>query len=181
MPSQAFTVAKKIGRWFEALVRAEIMKMATDKRANIRLIDTDRQSYQQKQGNDCLIYLTTPDGTIHRCKLEIKLDRMSQATGNVYLDLDSINKSDSPIWAIGLPEGEPVEVKYQGIRFTVGRTIRVYTMFHKHLAPYARQCPRRSIGGEFKLSNPTPAKAEFLAQPFINKFRTIELAPQINQ
>jgi hypothetical protein len=173
--TEFFVKQKTIGRWFEALMEAEIYNIAGRMGYEVKIIDTDKRGYQQKKGTDRLLILIKPDGSRFPCNFEFKIDLMSQDTGNVYLDLDSIAKSDSPIWAYGLPEGEKVKVTYKGLTFESGRTIKVYTMFHDKLAPYAQNLPATRRGGEFRVQNPTPEKTSFLGQDFVKHWSTINL------
>src|SRR6185503_10039392 len=95
----------------------------------MRVVDTDGWSYRYKKGVDVMVEVLG-----QRCGLELKLDAMSETTGNVCIDLDSINKTTSAIWIYGLPNG--------------GR-IDCYSMLISNLAPFARQYPIKRKIGEF--------------------------------
>jgi hypothetical protein len=59
---------------------------------------------------------------------------MSEQTGNVCIDLDSINKSTASIWIFGLPYKSKIDL---------------YAVLLSDLAPYARNWPIKRPAGEF--------------------------------
>ena len=120
-----------------------------------RVIDVDHWGYRHKKGRDIIVEVKG-----QRCSLELKYDRMSEKTGYVCLDLDSINKTDSAIWLYGLPRGNEVDV---------------YSMRISDLAPFARNYPLKKPVGEFKQLAALVPKNVFLSQPFVFKFKTINL------
>ena len=120
-----------------------------------RVIDTDGWAYSAKKGVDVVVEIKGA-----RCGIEFKYDRMSEQTGNVCIDLDSINKTTSAIWIYGLPNG--------------GR-IDCYTMQVKDLAPFARGWPNKKRVGEFSLECALIPKSTFVSQTFIKKWKTIEV------
>lgn len=160
MPSVAFLKQKKVGRWFEALVRPELSAMG------LEVIDTEKERYRFKKGRDCLVRIKNPDGTYKRneqgyviqCNIEVKYDAMSETTGNVCIDLDSINKSTSAIWILGL---------------SVGSQIDLYGAFLADLGPYAISHPNKRPVGEFQQLASLIPKDEFISLPFIKKLKTI--------
>jgi hypothetical protein len=90
----------------------------------------------------------------------MKFDVMSELTGNVCIDLDSLEKSISPIWVYGLPsEGQ----------------ISLYTMFLSDLRVFAHSWPIKRPVGEYGLPGALVPKEVFLSQSFIRKFKTINL------
>ena len=175
MATSYFYKQKKIGRWFEAILRKDLLEMARREGRNIHIIDSDKQSYSKKKGNDFLIRLQTGINKFDVCKCEAKIDLMSQETGNAYIDIDSIQKSDSPIWFFGYPEGELMKVTYKGSSFQCGRYLKVYKCFLQELAPYALRLPRNVRGGEFRQQNPAPPKSLFLGQKFMQYHKTIDI------
>lgn len=153
MPSQAFVKAKRVGRWFEGLVDPVLSEMG------FQVIDTDKRRYNEKKGSDRIVKIFK-NGRWHVCKLEMKFDVLSEQTGNVAVDLDSIKKSDSPIWIYGLPEGNRIDC---------------YSMLLSDLAPFAQNWPTKCPGGEFGGLLALIPKHTFLGQKFVHKFKTIEL------
>ena len=146
MPSVAFIRQKEVGREFEKLMMPVLEGMG------FRVIDTDHWSYESKRGQDVVVEIQG-----ERCSLEFKLDKLSESTGNVAIDLDSIDHTKSAIWIYGLPEGNQIQV---------------YAMFIKDLAPFARNYPRKNIG-EFKRPCSLIPKAVFITQPFVKQLKTI--------
>lgn len=128
MPSKLFTIQKLIGREFEQALMPVLADMG------FRVIDVDTWGYKHKKGRDIIVEIKG-----QRCSLELKLDKMSEKTGYVCLDLDSINKTSSAIWLYGLPRCNEVDV---------------YSMKIQDLAPFARNWPIKRLLGEFK--NPAP-------------------------
>src|ERR1051325_42173 len=126
MPSPSFVKQKKVGRYFENLLDPVFLEMG------FKVYDSDHLRYQQKKGWDKELEIKGV-----RSKVELKYDAMSEQTGNVFIDLDSIRKSSSAIWIIGLPEGSKVDV---------------YAMELAHLGPYAESYPIKRPGGEFGIS-----------------------------
>jgi hypothetical protein len=97
MPTLSFIKAKSIGRKFESQVRDALREVGKEK--GIELIDSETLSYSQKKGWDCEIRLASGD----KCKIEIKLDSMSELTGNVCIEESAVRQSIAPIWVYGLP------------------------------------------------------------------------------
>jgi hypothetical protein len=162
MPSKSFIQAKQVGRQFEALIRPELVSIG------LEVIDSDNQRYEIKKGYDCLVRVKNPDGTYKRNdngvvvqnRLEIKYDKMSEQTGNVCIDLDSISKSTASIWIFGLP---------------YNATIDTYAVLLSDLAPYALSWPNRLPAGEFRAPAAIIPKDTFTSLPFVKKFKTIDL------
>jgi len=148
-PSQSFTIQKIIGREFEQAMIPHLEE------AGLRVIDVDHWSYNQKKGRDVIV-----ETQGHRNSIEFKFDKLSEKTGNIVIDLDSINKTSSAIWIYGLPEGDKVHT---------------YTMRITDLAPFARAWPIRRCVGEFSQPVALVPKSTFLSQPFVFKFKTINL------
>ena len=148
-PSSSFTIQKLIGREFEQAMIPVL------EQTGFRVIDVDWWSYSHKKGRDLIV-----EAKGQRCSLELKLDKMSEKTGYVCLDLDSINKTDSAIWLYGLPRGNEVDV---------------YSMKIQDLAPFARNWPIRRDLGEFRQPCALVKKDTFLSQSFVHKFKTINL------
>jgi hypothetical protein len=149
MSSRRFVVQKLIGREFEQALMPVLEEMG------FRVIDVDHWGYKHKKGRDIIVEVK---GT--RCSLELKYDLMSEKTVYVCLDLDSINKTDSAIWLYGLPRGNEIDV---------------YSVRISDLAPFARNWPVKRLLGEFKQSCALVKKETFLSQPFVFKFKTINL------
>jgi hypothetical protein len=120
-----------------------------------RVIDVDHWGYKYKKGRDIIVEVK---GT--RCSLELKYDKMSEKTGYVCLDLDSINKTSSAIWLYGLPKGNEVDV---------------YSMRISDLSPFARNWPIKRPAGEFRQLVALVPKATFIGQKFVYPFKTINL------
>ena len=162
MPTQSFIQAKKVGRWFERLMKPELETIG------LEVIDSDKQRYEIKKGFDCLVKVKNPDGTYKRNgqgvviqnRLEIKYDKMSEQTGNVCIDLDSINKSTSSIWIFGLPYNAKIDT---------------YAVLLSDLAPYALSWPNCLPAGEFRAPAAIIPKDTFTSLPFVKKFKTIDL------
>jgi hypothetical protein len=119
------------------------------------VLDSEHLKYAQKKGWDCEVRING-----ERCKVEIKFDAMSETTGNVCLEIPALRQSVSPIWIIGLPQGPKIDL---------------YTAFLKDLLPYAEAHPNKRLVGEFRVPAALPSKTEFISQPFIKHFKTINL------
>jgi len=160
MSSTAFKQKKKEGIWFQELLYPHLESLGME------VIDSDKERYEVKKGYDCLMRIKNPDGSYKRSeagyiiqdRLEIKLDKMSEQTGNVFIDLDSIRKSTASIWIYGLPEGSRIDC---------------YATFLADLGPYAESYPIKRPGGEFGLSGALLPKPTFISLPFVKKFKTI--------
>lgn len=155
MPSRSFVVQKLIGREFEQAMIPVLQEKG------MRVIDVDHWKYRDKRGRDVIVEVKG-----QRCSLEMKYDRMSEKTGRICIDLDSMNKTDSAIWLFGLPRGLEIDV---------------YATKTTDLAPYAYQYIKMHPGalqrvGEFKQECLMIPKPVFTSLPFISKFKTIELA-----
>jgi hypothetical protein len=154
MPTASFVKAKKTGRWFEAQVRGVLREVGKEK--GIEVIDSENLSYRQKKGWDCEVRLASGA----RCKVEVKLDQMSEATGNVCLELLALDQSISPIWVYGLPsEGQ----------------ICLYTAYRDDLRAFAQFWPIKRPVGEYGVVASLIPKGVFLSQPFVKKFKIIKL------
>jgi hypothetical protein len=149
MPSASFVKQKKVGRYFENLLDPVFIEMG------FKVYDSDHLRYQQKKGWDKELEIKGV-----RSKVELKYDAMSEQTGRVCLDLDSINKSIAPIWIIGLPSEAKIDT---------------YSVLLSDLAPYAINHPYKLLVGEFKQPAALPKIQEFTSQPFVKKFRVINL------
>jgi hypothetical protein len=149
MPTQAFIKAKQVGRHFENLLDPIFIEMG------FKVYDSDHLRYQDKKGWDKELEINGK-----RSKVELKYDAMSEQTGNVCIDLDSIEKSEAAIWIIGLPEGNRVDC---------------YSMLLSDLAPYALQWPIKREVGEFRQQAALIPKVTFIGQDFVKKFKTIHL------
>jgi hypothetical protein len=153
MPTQAFTKQKQVGVGFEALVDPVLREKGFE------IVDTDSWSYRRKQGVDRVVKING-----QQCNLEMKFDKMSEATGNVALELKAIGHSISPIWIYGFPQASEIDL---------------YTMFLKDLKQYAFQYYKTRPGaikrageyGDWILLVP---KCEFIIQPFVKNFKTIK-------
>lgn len=161
MPSVAFKQKKKEGIWFQELLYPHLEALGME------VVDSDKERYEVKKGYDCLVRIKNPDGTYRRNedgqviqdRLEIKFDKMSEKTGNVFIDLDSVRKSTASIWITGLPDGTKIDC---------------YAMFLADLGPYAESYPIKRPGGEFGGLGALIPKASFIALPFVKKFKTIQ-------
>jgi len=163
MPTQAFIKQKKIGRWFEGLMRPELEQMGFE------VIDSDKQKYQIKKGYDCILRIKNSDGIYRRNdrgqiiqdRAEFKYDEMSEQTGNVCIDLDSIQKSISAWWFFGLKEGNQIEV---------------YLTEILSLAPFAQSWPvKKRVGENGWVEAAIVPKSVFKSQQFIKHFKTIPI------
>ncbi|GEM_PF-3151654 len=160
MPTAAFVKAKSEGRKFEK----QVFKLLEESGAYV--IDTDNLPYQQKKGCDCYIKLLNSDGTFKRdprgyviCQpVEIKLDKMSEQTQNVCIDLDSLEKTNAVVWIFGLPEGDRIDV---------------YAVMTAELALYAKNCARRAFGGEYGMEVALIPKEQFIASKLTSKWKSI--------
>jgi hypothetical protein len=126
------------------------------KAKGIEVIDSERLSYRHKKGWDCEVRL--PSG--ERCKMEIKLDALSETTGNVCIEDSAIRQSISPIWVYGLPQNAQIDL---------------YTMYLSDLATYVASWPIKRLVGEFQLPAALIPKHIFISLPFVKKFKTINL------
>lgn len=119
----------------------------------MEVVDSENLRYREKKGYDCLVKI---NGAASR--LEFKYDVLSEQTGQVFIDLDSIRKSTAPIWIIGLPS----EAR-----------IYTYSVLLSDLAPYAEAWPTKVPGGEFRQQGALISKDVFINLPFVKRFRTI--------
>ena len=149
MPSRSFVVQKLIGREFEQAMIPVLQEIG------FRVIDVDGWKYSQKKGRDVIVEIQG-----HRSSIEFKYDRMSEKTGQVCIDLDSLNKTDSATWIYGFPEGE---------------VIHTYSMKTTELGPYAIKWPIRRAVGEFRQECALIPKRTFTSLPFVYKLKTINL------
>lgn len=154
MPTQSFVQQKRIGRQFEAQVRDVLREVG--KKKGIEVIDSEKLKYQQKKGWDCEVRLASGA----RCKVEIKLDQMSELTGNVCIEESAIRQSISPIWVYGLPQNAKIDL---------------YTMYLSDLATYVASWPVKRPVGEFRGLAALIPKEVFLSQSFVRKFKSINL------
>jgi hypothetical protein len=153
MPTASFTKQKAKGREFETRM------MNVCRQVGSHVVDLDKQSYKVKAQGDFIVKVPK-NGQWYSNFVECKLDQMSETTGNVAIDLDSINKSNPAIWIYGLPASQ---------------TIEVYTMFLKDLGPFAQAWRIKRPAGEFGLPVALIPKATFTAQPLVKHFKTIEV------
>lgn len=147
MPTVAFKQAKVKGRYFESLMRRELLVMGFE------VLDSDHLKYRDKKGWDCEVRIKG-----ERCKVEFKYDEASEITGNVCVELASLRQSIAPIWIYGLPEGNQ---------------IYTYAVYLADLAPYVLRWPITRLGGEFATPLALIPKSTFLRQPFIKKLKVI--------
>lgn len=120
-----------------------------------KVYDSDHLKYRDKKGWDKELEI---NGV--RSRVEMKLDVMSEQTGQVFIDLDSIRKSTAPIWIIGLPSGAKIDT---------------YSFLLSDLGPYAESWPIKVPGGEYHLPGALISKSTFTSLPFVKKFKTINL------
>ena len=92
--------------------------------------------------------------------MEIKLDQMSELTGNVCIEESAIKQSIAPIWVYGLPQNAQIDL---------------YTMYLSDLATYVASWPIKHPVGEFRSLGALIPKATFISLPFVKKFKTINL------
>jgi hypothetical protein len=154
MPSRSFVVQKLIGREFEQAMIPVLESMG------MRVIDTDSWSYRLKRGRDCIVEVKG-----QRNGIDFKYDKLSEQSGRVCVDVESLQHTDSAIWVFGLPRGSEIDC---------------YALKTSDLAPYTYQYARMNPGavlkvGEFKQAGVMIPKSIFTKLPFINKFKTIEL------
>lgn len=153
-PSIEFVRQKEVGREFEQAMIPHLEE------AGLRVIDVDHWSYNHKKGRD---HIVEKDG--YRNSLELKLDRMSEKTHKVCIDLDSLRKTTSAIWIFGFPRGNEVDV------YTVK-----YLDLHPYVYQYARENPTAvKKVGEWKQECVMIPKWTFINLPFVFKFKTIVL------
>ena len=151
MESAYFKTQKKIGRQFEGLVKDALVK------PGVEVIESEPLKYRDKKGWDLQVKVNG-----EQARIELKLDVMSEATGNVCLEIPAIRQSISPIWLYGLPE--------QG-------KINVYSMYLKDLQPFAENYPFKKLVGEFKIPAALVPKEVFISQPFVKKFKELSTLP----
>jgi hypothetical protein len=149
MSSTSFVKQKRIGRQFENLLDPVFIELG------FKVYDSDHLKYQQKKGWDKELEIKGV-----RSKVELKYDAMSEQTGQVFIDLDSIRKSTAPIWIIGLPSEAQIST---------------YSVLLSDLAPYAESYPIKVPGGEFRALGALISKDIFINLPFVNKFKIINL------
>lgn len=145
--SEYFKNRKQVGRWFEG----EVEKVMREK--GMEVIDSEKLKYREKKGWDREAIVAG-----HRCKIEMKYDELSELTGNVCIEISALRQSISPIWVYGLPDQGEVEA---------------YSMFLKDLAPFAENYPVKKLVGEFRIPAALVPKWEFVNQPFVHKFKTL--------
>jgi hypothetical protein len=154
-PSLEFVRQKEVGREFEMAVMNVLRETP-----GVRVIDVDHWGYKHKKGRDIIIEVKGERGS-----LELKYDKMSELTKKVCIDWDSLNKTQSRYWLFGLPEGDK---------------IAVYAMYSSRLRDFALQYAREHPEsmkrvGEFKQYCVMIPKYIFTSQPFVFKFKTINL------
>lgn len=154
MPSRSFVVQKLIGREFETALMPVLEEMG------FRVIDVDHWGYKHKKGRDIIVEIKG-----QRASLELKYDKLSEKTHNVAIDWDSMSKTQSRYWIFGLPDN--------------GK-IAVYAMYASQLRDFALQYVKSHPEsmkpvGEFKQYCAMIPKHVFTTQPFVHKFKTINL------
>src|ERR1044072_8135009 len=154
-PSTSFVRQKEVGREFEMAMMQTLRDTP-----GVRVIDVDSWGYKHKMGRDIIVEVKGQRGS-----LELKYDRMSEQTGRVAVDWDSMSKTQSRYWIYGLPKD--------------GK-IAVYAMYASRLRDFALQYAKDHPSsmkrvGEFNQYCIIIPKETFIAQPFINYFKTIEL------
>jgi hypothetical protein len=149
MPSQAFKIQKLVGREFEQAMLPVLSEMG------FRIIDTDSWSYRLKKGVDVIVEIKG-----ERCGIEFKLDKMSEKTHQVAIDLDSLNKTTAGIWMYGFPRGNEVDV---------------YSMKTTELGPFAFKWPIKKNVGEWSMPVALVPKSVFIGQSFVHFFKTLSI------
>src|SRR5205085_12499671 len=117
-------------------------------------------SYERKRGIDCVVKLKNKDGTYRRNKkgfvifenIEIKFDKASEQTGNVYVEQQALDHSRSAIWLYGLPENDK---------------IAVYSLLLSDLREFAPKLGKAVVGGEFRSTGYLIPKPIFISQPWV--------------
>lgn len=87
--------------------------------------------------------------------VEIKKDVMSERTGNICIDYDSLSKSESSIFILGLPNQYGTDI---------------YKMPLQTIYRYAKDYPIQKAVGQWGLKNALIPKNEFIYLPFIKQF-----------
>lgn len=91
--------------------------------------------------------------------VECKKDVMSERTGNVCVDWDSLSKSEASIFILGLPNEYGTDI---------------FKMPLKSIYQYAKNYPVQKSVGQWGISNALIPKEEFLYLPFVRRFTTDE-------
>jgi hypothetical protein len=87
--------------------------------------------------------------------VEVKKDIMSERTGNVCIDWDSLSKSKASLFVIGLPNEYGTDI---------------FTMPLKAIYEYAKKYPVQKKVGQWGLENALIPKMKFIYLPFIKRF-----------
>jgi hypothetical protein len=154
LPSSAFVKAKEKGRWFEHLV------MDSLRNGGYYVVDLDKERYEVKKQGDFLVKILS-NGRWESSAIECKYDEMSEQTGNVCVDLSSINNTQSAIWLYGFPNGSRIDV---------------YSMRISDLAPFARSWPiKRKVGENGWVEAALIPKQTFINQSFVHHWKTISV------
>jgi hypothetical protein len=164
MSTLAFKQAKKIGRQFEHQVFQLLREQGCYE------IDTDKMSYTEKKGCDCYIKLLNPDGSFKRdergyviCQpVEVKLDKLSEATGQVYIEQEALDKSISHFWVYGLPQSSKIDL---------------YSVMLRNLKEFAPNLGKAVLGGEYRSTGYLIPKEVFTSQSWVTRWKTINLYP----
>lgn len=91
--------------------------------------------------------------------IEVKLDAMSQTTGNVCIEIGALRHSQSPVFIIGLPSNQWTDI---------------YKMPLKTILRYAESYPVKKLVGQWSVESALIPKDEFVRLPFVKRFTTEE-------
>jgi hypothetical protein len=139
MPSKAFLTKRKEGEVAQTYV------FTMFRRWGLSVTETPRGYHPGYDG----IVEGPFYGNNVRFKIEVKYDKQSRETGNVYLDINSLRKSQASILAICL--NDPIDT--------------VLMLPLKDALDYALACPYRvKEGGEFKEPAANPPKDVFIRE-----------------
>ena len=87
--------------------------------------------------------------------LEVKLDWMSQTTGNVCIELEALAHSRASVLIYGLPQTDWTDI---------------YKMPLKQMYEYAKSYPVKKHVGQYQLTSAIIPKHVFTSLPFVKRF-----------
>jgi hypothetical protein len=136
----------------------------------MEVVDTDKLSYQRKRGVDCVVKLKNKDGSYRRnekgytilANVELKFDKVSEQTGNVYVEKEALDHSRSEIWLYGLPSDAQISI---------------YSVLLSDLREYAPKLGKVVLGGEFRSTGYLIPKDAFISQSWVHHWKSINTKP----
>lgn len=150
MSVYTFTPQLKIGQAYEQTVKRLFEKKGA-------IVEENIGDYEQLKGCDLIV---TKDG--RRWLVEVKLDVMSQKTGNVCVELEAMFHSKSELIVYGLPQDQWTDM---------------YIIPRLQLLQFARDYPIKKFVGQWKTQSAIIPIPEFITLPFVKRFTLEKLDP----